>query len=129
VAEHFRNIAQRMIGKPEGGISYRELEIQTPYTFAYIQKIVTGKKPLPKNADFYENMAKALHMKPEDIIEYNEIKAKELLEENPDLASALLDEEIRIVTSRLAEMTEEDRHAALEDFINLLKERGKIDRK
>jgi transcriptional regulator with XRE-family HTH domain len=110
LAEHFRDIAKRLIGKTEEKpFSYREIEIQTGYTFGYVQKVVTGKVGLPKNSEFYFKMAKALHIEPEDIIEYVEIKAKEEIDKDPKLARALLVDNIRAQTSRMLDLPEDKR--------------------
>lgn len=129
MAESFTDIGNRLIGKTEDKpYSYRYMEQQTGYPFAYIQKVVTGKVKLPKNKEFYEAMAKALRIKPEEIAEYVDLVEKEKIDKQPkraEVIEAILDDEIVVNAAEALDLPEGEKARLFEEIKEDIKERLK----
>ncbi len=87
----------------------------------YLSRVVRGVVK-SKDPELFKKVAKELHIKPEDIDEYNELIAKKAIDKDPKLAEALAVYNIRAATARLIDLPEEDRRQVEEDIERRLKE-------
>jgi len=100
------------------GFSFPKLARETgqKLSVTYIHNLASGKsKPTKENI---ETVSRGLKLDPSYFKEYREYKAKEKIDNNPEIADFILDEKAAELTSELATLTEEQKN----EVVGLIKE-------
>jgi transcriptional regulator with XRE-family HTH domain len=78
----------------ERGVTYRELAAATGFSPGYLNRIVTGTRPVPSDAAI-KVIARAVRVRPDHFLEYRARRLQEVLDRRPQLIDDLYDQYAR----------------------------------